>query len=164
MPRAALLTAPINPTRAPGRVGFTFRCAQRAGYGVSQEMARRSFERLDAEGILGSFEVLRAVCDTDHVGKQGAVWYVGGRSGGARPYDHPDRLTHRRLVRVALDDECPLAQDNTPRFASRRTRHRSARVAVAPRTRALWIFDLVPHVEGVGTRPEPRHLAAGRAS
>ena len=77
--RAALLTAPINPTRAPGRVGFTFRCAQRAGYGVSQEMARRAFERLDAEGILGSFEVLRVVCDTDHVGTQGAVWYVGGK-------------------------------------------------------------------------------------
>ena len=79
LPRAALLTAPINPSRAADRVGFTFRCAQRAGYGVSPEMARRSFERLDAEGILGSVEVLRVVCDTDHVGTQGAVWYVGGK-------------------------------------------------------------------------------------
>ncbi len=42
-------------------------------------MARRSFERLDAEGILGSIEILRVVCDTDHVGTQGAVWYVGGK-------------------------------------------------------------------------------------
>jgi hypothetical protein len=79
LPRAALLTAPINPTRAADRVGFTFRCAQRVGYGVSPEMARRSFERLDAEGILGSIEILRVVCDTDHVGTQGAVWYVGGK-------------------------------------------------------------------------------------
>ena len=79
LPRAALLTAPINPSRAADRVGFTFRCAQRAGYGVSPEMARRSFERLDAEGILGSVELLRVVCDTDHVGTQGAVWYVGGK-------------------------------------------------------------------------------------
>ena len=79
LPRTALLTAPINPTRSPDRVGFTFRCAQRAGYGVSPGMARRSFERLDAEGILGSVELLRVACDTDHVGTQGAVWYVGGK-------------------------------------------------------------------------------------
>jgi hypothetical protein len=79
LPRAALLTAPINPSRAADRVGFTFRCAQRVGYGVSPEMARRSFERLDAEGILGSVELMRVVCDTDHVGTQGAVWYVGGK-------------------------------------------------------------------------------------
>ena len=77
--RAALLTAPINPSRAADRVGFTFRCARRAGYGVSPEMARRSFERLDAEAILGSIELMRVVCDTDHVGTQGAVWYVGGK-------------------------------------------------------------------------------------
>jgi hypothetical protein len=79
LPRAALLTAPINPTRAADRVGFTFRCAQRVGYGVSPAMARRSFERLDAEGIHGSVELMRVVCDTDNVGTQGAVWYVGGK-------------------------------------------------------------------------------------
>jgi len=77
--RAALLTAPINPTRSPDRVGFTFRCARSAGYGVSPGMARRSFERLDAEGILGRVEVLRAISDTDNVGTQGAVWYVSGK-------------------------------------------------------------------------------------
>lgn len=80
IPRAALLTAPINPTRAPDRVGFTFRCARNAGYGVSPGMARRSFERLDAEGIAGRVEVLRAISDTDNVGTQGAVWYVGGKA------------------------------------------------------------------------------------
>jgi len=79
LPRTALLTAPINPTRSPDRVGFTFRCAQRAGYGVSPGMARRSFERVDAEGILGTIELLRVVCDTDHAYTQGAVWYVGGK-------------------------------------------------------------------------------------
>jgi hypothetical protein len=80
LPRAALLTAPINPTRAPDRVGFTFRCARNAGYGVSPGMARRCFERLDAEGIAGRVEVLRAISDTDNVGTQGPVWYVGGKA------------------------------------------------------------------------------------
>ena len=79
LPRAALLAAPLNPTRAADRVGFTFRCAQRAGYGVSPAMARRCFERLDAEGILGRVEVLRVLSDTDNVATQGAVWYVGGK-------------------------------------------------------------------------------------
>ena len=77
--RAALLTAPINPTRDPDRVGFTFRCARRAGYGVSPAMARRTLERLDAEGIEGSVAVLRALSDTENVATQGAVWYVGGK-------------------------------------------------------------------------------------
>ncbi|HEX2428890.1 MAG TPA: hypothetical protein VHI53_13240, partial [Gaiellaceae bacterium] len=77
--RAALLTAPINPTRDHERVGFTFRCARRAGYGVSPVMARRCFVRLDGEGILGRVEVLRLISDTDNVGTQGAVWYVGGK-------------------------------------------------------------------------------------
>ena len=79
LPRAALLAAPINPTRDHERVGFTFRCARRAGYGVSPPMARRCFERLDGEGILGRVEVLRLISDTDNVGTQGAVWYVGGK-------------------------------------------------------------------------------------
>jgi hypothetical protein len=80
LPRAALLTAPINPTRDRDRVGFTFRCARRAGYGVSPTMARRCFERLDAEGISGSVAVLRAISDADNVATQGAVWYVGGKA------------------------------------------------------------------------------------
>jgi hypothetical protein len=79
LPRAALLTAPLNPTRAADRVGFTFRCARRAGYGVSAGMARRSFERLDEEGIRGRIEVLRAVSDSGAVATQGPVWYVDGK-------------------------------------------------------------------------------------
>ncbi len=61
-------------------MGFTFRCARRAGYGVSPEMARRCFERLDEEGIPGTVSVLRLVSDVDNVATQGAVWYVGGKA------------------------------------------------------------------------------------
>jgi hypothetical protein len=42
-------------------------------------MARRCFERLDAEGIEGEVSVLRVVSDTDNVATQGPVWYVGGK-------------------------------------------------------------------------------------
>ena len=77
--RAALVCAPINPTRDHDHVGFTFRCARTAGYGVSPAMARRCFEQLDAEGITGGVSVLRALSGTDNVATQGAVWYVGGR-------------------------------------------------------------------------------------
>jgi hypothetical protein len=79
LPRAALLCAPINPTRERGAVAFTFRCASREGYGVSPAMARRCFERLDAEDIDGEVSVLRVVSDTDNVATQGPVWYVGGK-------------------------------------------------------------------------------------
>ena len=79
LPRAALLCAPVNPTRDHARVGFTFRCASHTGYGVSPGMARRCFERLDDEGIEGTPSVLRVLSDTDHVGSQGAVWYVAGK-------------------------------------------------------------------------------------
>ena len=79
LPRAALLCAPINPARDKTRTGFTFRAAQRVGYGVSPAMARRCFERLDAEGIPARATVLRLLSDVDHVATQGAVWYVGGK-------------------------------------------------------------------------------------
>ena len=80
LPRAALLTAPLNPTRVRARVAFTFRCARRAGYGVSPTMARRCFERLDAEGIAGRVAVLRALSETDNAATQGTVWYVGRKA------------------------------------------------------------------------------------
>lgn len=79
LPRAALLCAPINPARERDTVGFTFRCARRTGYGVSPEMARRCFERLDGEAIEGTVSVLRVVSDTDDVATQGPVWYVAGK-------------------------------------------------------------------------------------
>jgi hypothetical protein len=80
IPRAALLCAPLNPTRDRGRIGFTFRCASRGGYGVSAAMARRCFERLDGEEIKGGVTVLRELSDVDNVGTQGPVWYVGGKA------------------------------------------------------------------------------------
>lgn len=78
--RTALLCAPINPTRDAPRLAFVFRCAGRSGYGVSPGMARRCFERLDEEGIIGSTRVLRALSDLDNVATQGAVWLVGGKT------------------------------------------------------------------------------------
>ena len=77
--RTALLCAPVNPTRAGSRTAFTFRCSSTAGYGVSAEMARRCFERLDADGIEGVTRVLRVLSDTDMVYTQGPVWVVGGK-------------------------------------------------------------------------------------
>jgi hypothetical protein len=79
LPRAALLCAPLNPTRDREHVGFLFRCARTSGYGVSPGMARRCFEQLDAEEIRGGVSVVRALSGTDNVGTQGPVWYVGGK-------------------------------------------------------------------------------------
>jgi len=78
--RAALLCAPINPTREASKLAFTFRCAGRSGYGVSPGMARRCFERLDVEGITGSTRVLRVLSGVDNVGTQGPVWLAGGKT------------------------------------------------------------------------------------
>jgi hypothetical protein len=78
LPRAALLCAPINPTRDRDSIGFVFR-ASRVGYGVSAQMAQRCFERLDEEEIGGSVTVLRALSDTRPVASQGSSWIVAGR-------------------------------------------------------------------------------------
>jgi hypothetical protein len=78
--RAAVLLAPVNPARYGGRPGFRFRCARNFGYGTSPGMVRRCLARLDEEGIRGHVRILRALSDTDPVGTQGPVWYVGGRS------------------------------------------------------------------------------------
>jgi len=80
LPRAALLCAPLNPTRVHDRLAFTFRCSGTDGYGASPGMTRRCFERLDAEGITGIVRVLRSVSDADNVATQGAVWLVGGKT------------------------------------------------------------------------------------
>ena len=79
IPRAALLCAPLNPTRDRARIGFTFRCASRNGYGASTSIARRCFERLDAEAIDGEVSVLQVLAGVDNVGTQGPVWYIGGK-------------------------------------------------------------------------------------
>ena len=77
--RTALLTAPLNPARYGGTPGFRFRIARRFGYGASAEMLRRCLERLDENGIPGEFRILWVLSDTEPVGTQGPVWYVGGK-------------------------------------------------------------------------------------
>jgi len=78
--RAAVLCVQTNPRRDGNRAAFHFRCARRSGYGVSPEMARRCFERCDAEKITGTVRVLRVLCDSRLVSTQGPVWMVGGRN------------------------------------------------------------------------------------
>lgn len=77
--RIALNCAPLNPSRDGDRLAFLFRCARVTGYGVSPGMARRCFERCDAEELTGRVSVLRVLSETDNVATQGAVWIVGGR-------------------------------------------------------------------------------------
>jgi hypothetical protein len=77
---AALLLAPLNPTRVPGRSAFRFRVAQSFGYGASPQMTARCLERVDAEGITGRLTILHALSDTHNVATQGPVWTIGGRT------------------------------------------------------------------------------------
>jgi hypothetical protein len=78
--RGALLLAPVNPARVPGRSAFRFRVARSFGYGASPEMTARCLERLDEEGIPGRLSILHALSDTHNVDTQGPVWRVGGRA------------------------------------------------------------------------------------
>ncbi|MDX6447771.1 MAG: hypothetical protein QOK13_1162 [Gaiellaceae bacterium] len=78
--RAALLTAPLNPSRFDDTPGFRFRVASHAGYGASPDMVRRCLQRLDENGIRGEIGVLRVLSASNHVATQGPVWYVGGRA------------------------------------------------------------------------------------
>ena len=78
--RAAVLCVQMNPRRVGDEAAFRFRSARRAGYGVAPEMARRCFERCDAESIRGSVEVLRALIDTQLEATQGPVWIVDGQT------------------------------------------------------------------------------------
>ena len=78
--RAALLAAPLNPARYGGPSVLRFRSSSRSGYGTAPEMARRCFERLDAERITGTLRILRVLSHTSHISTQGPVWRVGGRS------------------------------------------------------------------------------------
>jgi hypothetical protein len=78
--RGALLLSPVNPARPDRSLAFRFRVARSFGYGASAEMTRRCLARLDAEGIKGRVQVLRALSDTKAVATQGPVWYVGGKA------------------------------------------------------------------------------------
>jgi hypothetical protein len=78
--RGALLLAPLNPSRVPGRSALRFRVARSFGYGASPQMTRRCFERLDAEDISATLTILHVLSDTDNVATQGPVWRVGGKA------------------------------------------------------------------------------------
>ena len=80
LPRTALLGAPMNPTRVPGALALRFRMSGKQGYGVTPQMARRCFERMDAEGITGRMAVVHDLSDVANDVTQGPVWRVAGRS------------------------------------------------------------------------------------
>lgn len=80
LPRAALLGAPLNPTRNLNAIALRFRVSGKQGYGVSKAMARRCFERMDGEGITGTIAVLHGLSDTENAVTQGPVWRLAGRS------------------------------------------------------------------------------------
>ncbi|HEX4745537.1 MAG TPA: hypothetical protein VFU99_01540 [Gaiellaceae bacterium] len=80
LPRAALLGAPLNPSRVPGELALRFRASGKQGYGVSPQMARRCFERMDAESITGRITVMVGLSDTENDHTQGPVWRLAGRS------------------------------------------------------------------------------------
>jgi hypothetical protein len=80
VPRAALLGAPLNPTRNPDAIALRFRVSGKQGYGASPGMARRCFERMDADGITGRISVLHGLSDTENAVTQGPVWRFAGRS------------------------------------------------------------------------------------
>ena len=78
--RAALLMAPVNPSRYGDAPGFRFRVASSFGYGASPAMTRRCLERVNAEELRGELTILRLLSDTHPVATQGPVWYVEGHS------------------------------------------------------------------------------------
>ena len=78
--RAALLGAPLNPTRNPDALALRFRIARTKGYGAPPGLVRRCLERMDADGITGTMTVLNALSETDNVYTQGTVWRIAGRS------------------------------------------------------------------------------------
>jgi hypothetical protein len=80
LPRAALLGAPMNPSRVPGEIALRFRASGKQGYGVSPRMARRCFERMDAEGITGTLTIAYDLSDAENALTQGPVWRLAGRS------------------------------------------------------------------------------------
>jgi hypothetical protein len=78
--RAALLGAPLNPTRFPDAIALRFRVSNGRGYGASPGMTRRCLERMEAEGIRGLVSVLEGISDAENVATQGPVWRIAGRS------------------------------------------------------------------------------------
>jgi hypothetical protein len=79
LPRAALLGAPLNPSRTSEELALRFRVS-RAGYGTSPAMTRRCFERMDGEGITGRLALVHGLSGSGHAATLGPVWRVAGRS------------------------------------------------------------------------------------
>jgi hypothetical protein len=77
---AALRLAPVNPLRDGERLAFRFRSARRFGYGAAEPVVRRCLERVDEAGIPGTVRVIHVFSDTNPVGTQGPVWFVGGHN------------------------------------------------------------------------------------
>ena len=80
LPRAALLGAPLNPTRNPEEIALRFRVSSGVGYGTSPGMARRCLERIEGDGITGRARVLNVLSDTGNEATLGPVWRIAGRS------------------------------------------------------------------------------------
>jgi hypothetical protein len=80
LPRAALLGAPLNPTRNRDAVALRFRVSGKQGYGTSPLMVRRCLERMASEEITGAVSVLYGLSDAENAVTQGPVWRVAGRS------------------------------------------------------------------------------------
>jgi hypothetical protein len=80
LPRAALLGAPLNPTRNPEAIALRFRVSAGGGYGAPPGMVRRCLERMEADGITGRVRVLHVLSDTGYEATQGPVWRIAGRS------------------------------------------------------------------------------------
>ena len=79
--QAALLGAPLNPSRVPGDIALRFRVSARGagGYGAPPGLVRRCLERMDAAGITGRLRLVHALSETDNVSTQGPVWRLAGR-------------------------------------------------------------------------------------
>lgn len=77
--RAALLGAPLNPMRNPDAIALRFRVSRR-GYGAPEWMARRCFERMDAEGVTGALSLVTALAEVGYEATLGPVWRIAGRS------------------------------------------------------------------------------------
>jgi hypothetical protein len=83
LPRAALLGAPLNPTRKPTEAALRFRVSAGGGYGsygTSVAMARRCLERMDGDGVTGRMSVVGVLSDTGYEATQGPVWRIAGRA------------------------------------------------------------------------------------
>ncbi|MDQ3672676.1 MAG: hypothetical protein M3364_09630 [Actinomycetota bacterium] len=80
LPRAALLGAPLNPTRNPDEIALRFRVSSGVGYGTSVGMARRCLERIEDDGITGRVSVLNVLSETGNEATLGPVWRIAGRS------------------------------------------------------------------------------------